>query len=53
MISFVIFPSNKDIMRAFSIPRYEMLLKELCKHTWADHPDREGLEGAYVFYFLL
>jgi len=25
------------------IPRYEMLLKDLLKHTWPSHPDHQDL----------
>ena len=34
------------IMPVQRIPRYNLLLRELLKHTWKDHPDFDALDGA-------
>mmetsp|Transcript_8088 Transcript_8088/g.34037 ORF Transcript_8088/g.34037 Transcript_8088/m.34037 type:complete len:491 (-) Transcript_8088:82-1554(-) len=34
------------IMPVQRLPRYEMLLKDILKHTWVDHPDYEDLQQA-------
>jgi hypothetical protein len=39
--SFLILPVQR-------IPRYELLLKDLIRHTWKEHPDYNNLEYALV-----
>jgi len=29
------------------VPRYELLLRDLLKHTWKEHPDRKNLQEAF------
>ena len=36
-----------QILTILGIPRYNLLLEQLVKHTWAEHPDKAPLEEAY------
>lgn len=46
LASFLIMPVQR-------IPRYNLLLTDMFKNTWAEHPDYENLKKAYKAYLFI